>query len=187
MRGEDDPENQVEKLFWGKVNLHASAAMLHFSKGGKVQRMLHRIKYRGDHPLAHYLGERMAIRLSKSDRFAEFDMVIPVPLHPHKERARGFNQSALLAAAIAEKSNRSWSSEYLVRTVRTSTQTNKDRMERWDNVRSVFQVRNARQLDNKRVLLIDDVITTGATLEGCVRALQNASDVKISVYTAAVA
>lgn len=90
-RTENETGNHVERLFWGKTPVSAAAALLHFSQGGKAQRILHRIKYHGDRALALHLGERMAIRLSNSDRFDHFDLVIPVPLHIRKERARGFN------------------------------------------------------------------------------------------------
>lgn len=186
-RSEDDPDSHIEQLFWGKVQLQAVGAMLHFTKGGKVQRILHRLKYRGDLALADYLGKLMSERLKNSVRYNGVDMIIPVPLHSKKERSRGFNQSGLIAQAIAERMGLQYRKDLLTRSVRTSTQTKKDRMQRWENVKDVFHVSKPHELLDKHILLVDDVITTGATLEGCVLRIQEATNARISIYAAAIA
>lgn len=186
-RSEDMEKSPIEQLFWGKLDLQEVGALWQFSKGGKVQNILHRIKYKSDKALAHFVGEQMAKALLNSTRFKDIDFIIPVPLHPKKLRKRGFNQSELIANGIAELLEIPVRTDLIKRVTKTSTQTKKSRIQRWHNVKDVFEVCKAEELENKRILLIDDVITTGATLEGCVLRIQDACNARISLYAAAVA
>jgi ComF family protein len=182
-----DPANPVQKLFWGKVELHAASALLHFTSGGRVQRMLHRLKYHGDQDVGLDLGRRMGLALNACMRFQDVDLLIPVPLQRHKQRERGYNQSAVLIEGIRTVWDRPTLGEALVRTLATESQTRKGRMERWRNVNSAFTAALYEEVRGKHVLIVDDVVTTGATLESCAAALGRAGNVRISVFAAACA
>lgn len=186
-RFHDDPRNRVEELFRGKVQLASASAFLHFSRTGMVQRMLHRIKYHHDQQLANELGRRMAEDIKDSPRFRSVDLLLPVPLHPKKERMRGYNQSQLLVDGMRQVWPVEDLGKGLVRMVRTPSQTKRNRLDRWQNVKEAFHLPDATPLKDRHVLIVDDVVTTGATLEGCVLVLQEVPGIRVSVYTAACA
>lgn len=186
-RFHDDPDNRVEQQFKGKVPLVAASAMLHFSSTGMVQRILHRIKYAQDLEVARLLGRLMGEELAASKRFADVDAVLAIPLHPAKQRQRGYNQSQLLVDGMLETWPKENPKHALVRHTRTATQTKRGRLDRWRNVKDAFVLRDADALAGKHVLLVDDVVTTGATIEGCIGAIAAAPDTRVSVFTAACA
>lgn len=183
----NDPGNRVERLFWGKVHLEAASALLHFSNAGMVQRMLHHIKYHQDRATGVFLGRLMGEDLGSSPRFQGVDTLLAVPLHPKKERKRGFNQSQLLVDGIRQVWSVPSCGQELMRVVRTPSQTKRGRLDRWLNVKEAFQLPDPESLRGRHVLLVDDVVTTGATIEGCVRALEQVPDIRISLFTAACA
>jgi ComF family protein len=180
-------DNRVERLFHGKVVVEAAAALLQFNRRGRTQRMLHRLKYQGDRAVGLELGRWMAEALRTSPRFATVDHVLAVPLHPDRLRERGYNQSQVLVDGFREQWPLRTPDQGLMRVVRTGSQTRKGRWERWTNVKEAFELGEARSLAGVHVLLVDDVITTGATLEGCIRALLRVPDLRVSVCTAATA
>ena len=180
-------ENPVSRVFWGRVNLHAASSFLFFSKGGKVQHLIHSLKYKGNQETGLYLGKLFGEDLIKSELFNSVDLVIPVPLHPKKQHQRGFNQSESIAKGVSEAMNIPLLTNILVRIVHTSTQTKKSRDSRWDNVKNAFAVHKPSALENKHILLVDDVLTTGATLESCSRCLLKIPGVRVSVATLAYA
>lgn len=186
-RFHEDPDNRVEELFKGKVQLVAASAFLHFSPTGMVQHMLHRIKYHHDRPLGLQLGRWMAEDIRDSERFRTVDMLLPVPLHPRKEHMRGYNQSQVLVDGMRQ----CWPLEHLgkglMRVVRTPSQTRRNRLDRWLNVKEAFLLPDPERLRDRHVLIIDDVVTTGATLESCVKALSQVPGIRVSLYTAACA
>jgi len=186
-RFHNDPHNKVELLFGGKVKLEAASAFLQFTAGGMVQHMLHRLKYKGDREVGLELGRRMAEDVMTSPRFASVDTVMPVPLHPRKQRQRGYNQSQVLVDGLRQAWPLRTVPDELLRTVRTSTQTKRGRMERWRNVSEAFGLAHPDLLVGAHVLLVDDVITTGATLEACIRVLMAAPDIRVSVLACACA
>jgi ComF family protein len=186
-RFHDDAMNRVERLFHGKLELHAASALLAFSPGGKVQRVLHRLKYNGDLETGHFLGRLMGEAMQASPRFADADLLLPVPLHPAKERARGYNQSAVLIEGIRQRWPAPQASSKLIRLVHTASQTRRGRLERWQNVKAAFHLPDPAALSGRHVVLIDDVVTTGATLEGCALALREVPGLRLSVFTAASA
>lgn len=186
-RFHDDPENPVEKLFWGKVRLEAASAFLLFASRGKVQAMLHQLKYRGDREIGMLLGRLMAEDLMDSQRFSTVDAFLPVPLHPRKERTRGFNQSQVLVEGMREAWPKPIIGKELMRVVKTPSQTRRGRLDRWLNVKEAFQIPDPEALRDRHVLIVDDVVTTGATVEGCVKALSVVPGIRISLYTAACA
>lgn len=186
-RFHDDPENRVEQLFHGKVDVLAASAFLHFSPTGMVQRMLHRLKYHQDRQLGLYLGRLMAEDLRNSHRFATVDALLPVPLHPRKEHMRGYNQSQVLVDGMRQRWPLESIGKGLVRVVRTPSQTRRSRLDRWLNVKEAFHLPDPGALRGRHVLIVDDVVTTGATLEGCIKALSAVPDIRISIFTTACA
>lgn len=186
-RYHDDPDNSVEQLFKGKVELKAASAFLYFAPTGKVQRMLHLLKYKNDRQVGIFLGRLMAEDLMISERFRTVDSFLPVPLHPRKEFMRGYNQAEVLVNGMQQKWPLPSIGKGLVRVVRTPSQTRRSRLERWLNVKEAFHLPEPEKLRGRHVLIVDDVVTTGATLEGCVLALSKVPDIRISVYTVACA
>ena len=168
---ENIPNNTVEQIFYGRVSIQAATAWVYFTKQTLIQECLHEIKYQNNQYLAHQLGEVMGKCLAHSQRFSTVDMVIPVPLHSSKLKKRGFNQAERLAKPIADVLNIPLNHTVLIRTENTQSQTNKHRFERWQNMEGNFSVTNAAIISGKHVLLIDDVVTTGATLEASAQEL----------------
>lgn len=179
-------DNFVEKRFWGRVPVESATSLLIFKQNNKTQTTLHQIKYRGDTKLADIMGQRMGQWIIETGRFNSVDMMVPVPLHRRKERKRGYNQSLLLCQGIAKVFERPVSTGNLVRLKKTDTQTRKNREQRMDNMAGVFAVKNPEELENKHILLIDDVITTGATTEACYQAMKDIAGLRISIASLAV-
>lgn len=182
---ENNSENPLAQTFWGQVDFHAVTAEYFFSKTGKVQHLLHQLKYQGNKDAGFFLGQQLGESIKKAELFQGIDYLVPVPLHPKKEHLRGYNQSYVIAQGIEEKTKIPIARDCLVRKVFTSTQTKKSREERWDNVKDIFEVKNIEKYKGKHLLLIDDVLTTGATLLAAGRSLSQISDIKISAATAA--
>jgi ComF family protein len=181
------PENPVSRVFWGRVDLHAATSFLFFSKGGNVQHLIHSLKYKGSRETGVYLGKLLGTDLQKSELFSSVELVIPVPLHPKKQHKRGFNQSERIGEGIGRAMKIPLLNDKLIRIIHTSTQTKKTRESRWDNVKNAFSVQETSDLENKHILLVDDVLTTGATLESCSRQLLKIPGVRVSVATLAYA
>lgn len=178
-------DNPVHKLFWGRVDIHSAAAMYLFNKGSKVQRLIHQLKYRGRKEIGVSLGKYYGRELKKSPQFASADMVIPVPLHLKKLKKRGYNQSALFAQGIAESLQVENEIKVLIRAKASHTQTKRSRFDRWKNVEEIFKVTEPAKIEGKHILLADDVVTTGATLEACAAKLLETPGTKVSVVTIA--
>ncbi len=178
-------ENLVAEAFWGRVELHSAASFMFFSKKGKVQKLMHVLKYKGRKEVGVYLGRLFGKDLKESPLFNTVEVIVPVPLHPKKLRKRGFNQSVMIARGIGEALGVTVSADNLVRTVYTSSQTKKSRYDRWQNVKGVFRVNNPEQFEHKHILVVDDVLTTGATMEACVHPLLDITGARVSVATLA--
>jgi ComF family protein len=174
-------DNPVHKLFWGRVDIVSAAAYYLFSKGGGVQHLLHAIKYRGEKDAGTAVGKMYGADLKNAALFSTVDVVLPVPLHPKKKKLRGYNQSDFIAKGIAEGLQCDWSPEILVRKVATETQTKKSKFMRWKNVESIFEVTDKKNLENKHILIVDDVITTGSTIESSAQTVLNVDGTKVSV------
>ncbi|HMN05090.1 MAG TPA: phosphoribosyltransferase family protein [Flavobacteriales bacterium] len=187
LRGHDDPDNKVEQIFRGRVRLHAASAFLQFTKDGMVQHMLHRLKYKGDTGVGLEVGGLMAMDVRHSRRFADVDAVLAVPLHRKRLQQRGYNQAQVLVDGMLAQWPLQKMDIGLLRVVHTSTQTRRGRLARWGNVKAAFELADAGALHNKHVLLVDDVVTTGATLEGCALALAAVPGIRISVLACACA
>ena len=185
-----EKENPVEKVFYGRVKLEYATALLLFQKKGMVQHLLHNLKYKGHEEIGVILGKWLGHELEKSNQFKDIDVVIPVPLHKSKLRKRGYNQVAKFAQELANSLNIDYIDNVLVKTTSTKTQVFKKRFARWDDSKAIFNIQNSKQIEGKHILLVDDIITTGATIESCVNTLLNHShnkEIKISVATMAIA
>lgn len=180
-------DNPLARLFYGKVQLKAVTACFFFSKEGKVQHLIHELKYKNNPDAGIFLGQELGKTIREAPLFRGLDYLIPVPLHPKRERQRGYNQSRIIAQGISEITGVAIGDQFLVRTMNTATQTHKTKEERWENVRKIFEVRLPEQLRDKYVLLVDDVLTTGATLEACAGELSKVPGIVIGCATAACA
>ncbi len=178
--------NALEKKFWGRTPVTSAMSELYFSKDSIVQNMIHEFKYRGNKKAGHYFGNMIGRSLLNCNRF-DVDLIIPLPLFIRKEKLRGFNQAEILCDGIAEIINKPVISKNVIRKVFTESQTRKHRTERWQNVEGIFYINDPNPLEGKHILLVDDVITTGATLEACGAEILNVPGTKISVATLAMA
>ena len=182
-----EKENPFTDRFWGRFPLQTGTALYHFSKGGRVQQLIHNLKYQSKPEVGFRLGQILGNALRTRDHYRTIDLIIPVPLHPKKERQRGYNQSDTFARGLAETLEVPWNKKILIRTKSTTTQTKKSRLERLQNVQQVFDLRRSDLLRNQHVLLVDDVLTTGATLEACALKLLKVDGVRISLATIGIA
>ncbi|MGH2649232.1 MAG: ComF family protein [Ginsengibacter sp.] len=179
--------NPVEKIFWGRIAIAAGMSEFYFSKASIIQNLIHEFKYRGNRKIGMYLGNIMGKSLLNGNRFKNIDILIPLPLFSQKEYKRGYNQSAILCAGINQITNTPLITKNVTRTIHTETQTKKGRIQRWENVEKSFSVLHPEKLEGKNILLVDDVITTGATLEACGSEILKIKDVQLSIATLAVA
>ena len=184
---EQNRDNPLAQSFYGRVPFHAVSSCFFFSKDGKVQHLIHELKYKGNKEAGVFLGQQLGETLKDAPLFQGIDYLIPVPLHPKREKQRGYNQSLMICQGIQEVMGIPIGDKYLVRAVYTETQTHKTAEERFKNVKDIFEVRFAEELKDKHVLLVDDVLTTGATLESCAHQLGNIPGITISAATAACA
>ncbi|MCB9033113.1 MAG: ComF family protein [Chitinophagales bacterium] len=175
--------NPVEQVFEGRVDLNFATSLLFFSKHEGVQNIMHQIKYNNQKELAVYIGQLLGERLMTLHKQKKIDAIIPVPLHPKKQHQRGYNQSEYIAQGINKVLNTKIINHYLIRKEYNSSQTKKNRMERWDNVAEVFQINSKTKIAGNHFLLVDDVLTTGATLEACSVTLKNNLNCELSIAT----
>jgi len=173
-------DNPIEKIFWGRVPIEKAGAYLYFHKGNRVQQLMHRFKYKGKKEIGEFIGTQYGHELVKKNYFEKVDLIIPVPLHPDKQKKRGYNQSECFAMGLSKAMNIPFDSNILIRAQASSTQTKKNRFERWQNVETIFKVTDNQALENKHIILVDDVITTGATVEACAFTLLKANNCKVS-------
>jgi ComF family protein len=159
--------NPIEKIFTGRIKIMAAHSEFYFSKGTLVQHLIHQLKYNNNKEIGYYLGELMGNSLLRSNRFSNIDYLIPLPLFADKEFKRGYNQAEIICQGIHLSTQIPVMLNNVVRIHPTETQTRKHRAERWENVDGSFSCKNPSSLKGKKLLLVDDVITTGATLEAC--------------------
>jgi len=176
-----EQENPVFKRIYGRLPIRFGFAYLLFQKGGDVQRLLHELKYNNHPEVGRVIGRVYGEDLNKRGYSNEFERIVPIPLHPIKQRRRGYNQSDEFAKGLAETLNIPVLSNAVQRISVTETQTRKSKLRRWENVKEVFRVVNTVEVKGRRILLVDDVITTGATLEACGQVLLDAGCSEISV------
>lgn len=181
-----DKSNAVHKMLYGRVKLEEATALLHFSKKGIVQQLMHNLKYRGHEVIGTILGEWLGDTLKDSETYTSIDAVIPVPLYKSKQRQRGYNQVQKFGEALAKALDADFYSDVLIKPTATKTQVFKDRLKRSANTKSNFIISDKHNLTGKHVLLVDDIITTGATIESCADALSVVDNLKLSIATMAI-
>lgn len=180
-------DNPVEKRFWGKVPVERATSFLFFQKGSDFQKLIHELKYRGNKEVGVTMGKFAAADLLDSDDFKSIDLIVPVPLHEKKEAKRGYNQSEMICNGLAEILGMPVVTDNLYRTAENTTQTRKSVFERYENTLGIFGLKNPAEFEGKHILIVDDVLTTGSTVEACIQALLQAKNTRISVFTLAIA
>jgi ComF family protein len=180
-------DNAVEKIFTGRLAVKAAYSQLYYNKGTVVQQLIHQLKYKGNTEIGVYLGKLMGQSLLGNERFGTIDYLVPLPLFAAKEHKRGYNQATVLCNGMAAVMNVPVSNGNVVRRRFTQTQTRKHRTERWENVADSFVINDPAALEGKHLLLVDDVVTTGATLDACGNVLLQVPGVTVSIATLACA
>ncbi|MBL4625512.1 MAG: ComF family protein [Flavobacteriales bacterium] len=182
-----EKDNQIAKIFWGRAEVYSAAAYCYFKKGDKIQHVMHELKYKGNAQVGVEMGKLYGLDLIQSELFSGVDYLVPVPLHINRQRKRGYNQAEVIADGMAESMGVPVDISTLIRGTANETQTKKSHYERWKNVDSIFQITDLEKFENKHVLVVDDVITTGSTIEACVQSLLAVEGIKVSVVTLACA
>ena len=182
-----ESDNPVEQLFWGRCRIEKAAAFSFYNRGSRIRSLIHNLKYKGIKDIGYELGKIYGLTLKNSDFTRGLDVIIPVPLHPSKKRIRGFNQSDIISQGISETTGLPVDEVSLSRITISGTQTKKSRYERWTNVEGIFCVTDTESIRGRHILLVDDVITTGSTIESCVTELLETEGVTVSVAALAVA
>jgi len=177
----------VKRVFYGRLQLEAATALFLFQKKGTVQHLLHNLKYKGYETIGTVLGDWLGNELKTISIYNTIDVVIPVPLHKNKLKRRGYNQVTKFGIQIAKALNADYLDHVLIKTSATKTQVFKSRISRWNSKEELFSIKNQHLIKGKHILLVDDIITTGATIEACATILNQATDIKISVATMAIA
>jgi ComF family protein len=177
--------NIAEKTFYGRIKLEAVTSLLFYRKKGKSQRLIHQLKYKDQQNIGELTAIILADEMRNSNRFKNIDGVIIVPMHPKKERKRGYNQVTVFGKTLANELKLPFIENVLVKTSSTTSQTIKSRLQRFQDFEGKFHLENLTTLENKHILLVDDVITTGATLESCAIELLKTKNLKISIATIA--
>jgi ComF family protein len=180
-------ESPLGRRFWGKLPIRHALSYLRFLRHGRVQHLLHQLKYQGQREVGTALGQLYGSELHAAGLAADFDLIVPVPLHPYKLAKRGYNQAAVFAEGLSLGLQLPWNTTALRRITRTATQTKKNRIQRWLNVAEVFEVSRPEEIAGLRVLVVDDVLTTGATLEACGAMLLASGAAEVSFATIACA
>ncbi|HEX8332130.1 MAG TPA: phosphoribosyltransferase family protein [Segetibacter sp.] len=178
-------DNPVEQTFYGRLAVRNAAAGYFFTKESLLQHLLVQLKYRNNKDIGIYMGKLLGRMLVQSERFSQVDVMVPLPLNPKREKKRGYNQATALCNGISEVWIKPVIEKIIVRKVFTETQTHKGRISRWQNMDGVFEVTNASALQGKHILLVDDVVTTGATLEACGNEILKIPGTTLSIATLA--
>lgn len=180
-------DNTVTKVFYGRAKIENGTALFRFEKKGIVQQLIHGLKYKGYENIGFFLGNWLGGELKNIEPYKSIDMVIPVPLHKKKLQKRGFNQVAKFGQQIAKALKADYKADVLLKVTASKSQVNKKRLARWNNSDELFTLANSESIENKHILLVDDIITTGATLEACIAVLNQTKNIKISIATMAIA
>ena len=179
-------DTSIEKIFYGRVQIENATSLLRFQKKGIVQNLLHNLKYRKQEKIGKYLGSWLGHQLKNLDKYQSIDAVVPVPIHKMKLRKRGYNQVSKFGREIADILKTDYIDDVLIKTSSTKTQVFKKRLSRWQDSNDMLSLKNKHKISGKHILLVDDIITTGSTLEACSNVLLQAPDIKISIATMAI-
>lgn len=180
-------DDAIKKLFYGRLKLENATSLFHFEKRGGVQQLMHNLKYKDDEKISGLLGEWLGYELAQNPKYKEVQLVIPVPIHPKKRKTRGYNQVDGFARAIATCLDAAYRDDILIKSKNTKTQVFKGRFTRSDEVFEAFSIANAAAGKGKHILLVDDILTTGATLEACAIQLLQIPNIKLSLAVMAIA
>lgn len=180
----NDP--MIEKRFWGRVNFERASSFLYFESQGLVQNLIHQFKYKKRKDLAIFLGEWAASELIPTGFFTGIKGIIPIPIHRKKRKKRGYNQSDLIAEGLSKITEIPWYQQAVCKEIHTETQTRKARFHRWKNVQTSFCLHQNHPLKGEHYLLVDDVMTTGATAEACARELLKIEGLRLSFLSMAI-
>ena len=181
----DYKNNKISQAFYGKIAIEKAMSLLIYRKDGKTKELIHQLKYKGNQEIGVFFGNWFGEILKENQEFSSVDFIIPVPLHKKKLKTRGFNQLTTFGERLSSHLKIPYLENILIKTSSTKTQTFKNRLERFTNSETKFLLSNNTILENKHVLLIDDVITTGATLESCCKELLKTKNIKISIASMA--
>jgi ComF family protein len=179
--------NTLEQAFWGRCLVERAAAFSVYNRGSRIRKLIHALKYNGRTETGKTLGELYGNILKESGFMGDIDIIVPVPLHPARQRMRGYNQSDYIAYGLSEATGVTVKKDIIRRSDQAGSQTKRGRYERWENVKSLFFVPEPEAITGKHILVVDDVITTGSTMEACVNALHEAGEVKVSLVALAAA
>lgn len=179
-------ENPVKKVFYGRVAIENATSFMWFHKNSVAQQLIHNLKYRGFEEIGAFIGEWYGCELSGSPHYKKIDLVLPVPLHPKKLKKRKYNQVAEFARCISEIMGATYRDDILIQTQKTTSQTKKSRVDRWHERKNAFKITKGSNFKDKHILLVDDVITTGATIEACAKVLKTYQNCKVSIATIAI-
>jgi ComF family protein len=175
--------NPIEKIFWGRIPVTSATSQYYFTKESMMQHLMHQFKYKNNKEVGTYLGKLMGWALVESNRFSFIDALVPLPLHRSREHKRGYNQATVLCEGISSILNKPVLKNVVIRREQTETQTKKGRIQRWQNMAGKFELANPQAIKHKHVLLVDDVVTTGATLEACGQEILKAENVQLNIAT----
>lgn len=181
-----EDENTTDRIFYGRIPIKKAASFVFFTKNGIIKNLLHWLKYKNHEEIGGFLGDWCGAHLENDETLQTVDVVVPVPLHPKKQKKRGYNQVALFAQKVAKSIKAEYRDDVLIRTLNTKTQTKKDRLLRWESIQEAFQLNPSLQQEFQHILVVDDVITTGATIESCSKALFQMKGLQVSVLSIAV-
>lgn len=181
------PDNRLEQFFAGRIPFQHIAAYAYFVKGGSIQHIVHELKYNHNPIIGSFIGELCGENIKDSDFISTIDLLVPVPLHPERQKERGYNQSFEICKGISIATGIPLDNETLIRKINNPSQTKNARFDRWKNVEDIFSVINRNTFENKHILLVDDVITTGSTLESCAKEILKSEGSKISIYAVGTA
>ena len=179
-------QDNVKKIFYGRIAVEQATALLHYHKKGITQELIHKLKYKGNQEIGTFFGDWQGVAMKKSDLFNDVDIIIPVPLHKNRLKKRGYNQVTKYGERLAFHLNKPFIPNVLVRKSFNKTQTKKSRFDRIKNVKELFYLTDKTIFENKHILLIDDIITTGATLESCANELFKTKNIKLSIAVIAI-
>lgn len=180
-------DSEIEKMFWGKAHLERASSFFYYRKGSEYNRLIHRLKYYGGKSLGQAMGQMMARELQKDGFFTGIDLLVPVPLHPLREKKRGYNQSEWIVRGISSATGIPWRTDLVRRVIPTETQVHQSIFDRLENTKNAFEWDDCASLAGVHLLLVDDVLTTASTLSSCLSAVPGKGEVRISVLTLCVA
>ncbi|SBV97101.1 phosphoribosyltransferase family protein [uncultured Dysgonomonas sp.] len=181
------PDNRLEQFFAGRMPFRQIAAFAYFVKGGSIQSIIHELKYKRNPEIGRFIGALCGENIKDSTFIADIDYLVPVPLHPKRQKERGYNQSLEICKGISDITGIPIDDKTLIRKVNNKSQTKNARFDRWKNVEDIFSLSDTDNFEGKHILLVDDVITTGSTLESCAREILKCKDCRISIYTVGTA